>query len=235
MLTGESLLRRLPGQLDLVDRLLAAAQARSHAQQQQQQQQHPATGTPAQQLPLPGSEGAAVERPASAPPLQHADTPAGGVEAERRTPASAPGSAPNSVSGSAPGSGPGSAAGSPSTSRASSQELLRPMSGVEVLQQLEAQHDDGGQRPTLQPQAAQGRGVDVAAPAEREAIVKLMHGGRGSSADDSDDWGGCLESEAVFQVAAMQRRPPAVQPPHRFYVQVTPTSMRLATVVVSED
>ena len=114
------------------------------------------------------------------------------------------------------------------------------MSGVEPLQQLEAERDDGGKHPTLQPPAAQGKGVDVAAPAEREAIVQLMHGGHGGdgggrSVDDSDDWGDCLESETVIQVAPMQRRPPADQPPHRFYVQVTPTSMRLATVVVSED
>jgi hypothetical protein len=230
MLAGESLLRRLPGQLDLVDRLLTAAQAGS-----QQQQQQPAPGTPSQQLPLPVSEGAAVERPASAPPLQHAVAPTGDVEAERRTPASAPGSAPGSVSGSAPGSAPGSAAGSPPTSRASSQELLRPMSGVETLQQLDAQHGSGEQRAALQPPAAQGRGVDVAAPAEREAIVQLMHGGHGSNADDSNDWGDCLETETVIQVAPTQRRPAPDQPPHRFYVQVTPTSMRLATVVVSED
>jgi hypothetical protein len=232
MLAGESLLRRLPGQLDLVDRLLTAAQAGS-----QQQQQQPAPCTPSQRLPLPVSEGAAVERPASAPPLQHAVTPAGDAEAERRTPASAPGSAPGSVSGSAPGSAPGSAAGSPPTSRASSQELLRPMSGVETLQQLDAQHGSAGeQRAALQPPAAQGRGVDVAAPAEREAIVQLMHGGHGGgSFDDNADWGDCLESETVIQVAPPQQRPAPDQPPHRFYVQVTPTSMRLATVVVSED
>lgn len=235
MLAGESLLRRLPGQLDVVDRLLTAAQAGS-----QQQQQQPAPGTPSQQLPLPISEGAAVERPASAPPLQHPATPAGDVEAERRTPASAPGSAPGSVSGSAPGSGPGSAAGSPPTSRASSQDLLRPMSGVETLQQPDTQHGSGEQRPALQPPAAQGRGVDVASPAAREAIVQLMHGGHGGdgggrSADDSDDWGDCLESETVIQVAPKQRRLSPDQPPHRFYVQITPTSMRMATVVVSED
>lgn len=242
----------------------ALSPARSGKQQQQQQfpqRQHLATAAPPDQYPgstalqqqrqqlpavasdrqlsgallrqaVPMSEdGATPERPASAPPQQQPDS-GGDVQPEQPTPpASALGSATD------PHSGPGSLA---TSSRSSSQELLQPMQDALPPGQSSQQPP---QQPTLrQPAeaAAVAGGVDVAAPAERAALAQLMRGGGGGGGRQSDsnvaEWGECLDSETLIEAVPLQQlHGAAALPPHRFYVQATPTSMRLATVMVSED
>lgn len=233
---GESLLRRLPGQLALVERVLVASLPSTSMQQPQQQpavasDQQLLFGTPLQQAAPPLQDGAPPDRPASAPLPQQSD-PDKVAQPEQPAP---PVPAPSSVPDAQPDSQPGSFAVS---SRSSSQELLQPM--PDALPP--AQNMPGTQQqPALQqpPEAvAVTCGVEVAAPNERQALAQLMHDGGGGAGNEDDvaEWGDCLDSETVVEAVPLQQPGnAAAPPPHRLYVQATPTSMRLATIVVCED
>ena len=96
------------------------------------------------------------------------------------------------------------------------------------------------------------RKMDAAQGLEmREALTVLIRTGATEKAvaAGGDSWGECLESETVISVARLQQPPPrpssgddrrrdrfdCAPPAHRFFVQTTSSSMRLATVIVSED
>lgn len=74
-------------------------------------------------------------------------------------------------------------------------------------------------------------GVEVEEQLHKEILENIMQWGVPSTGGTTPGWGQELEAESVVTVSSSGGSTPC----HRLYVQTSPTSMRLATVIVPED